>query len=109
MELPSQLPPRHVIRMVGVYLITVISCHKYTLQSNESIADVLSLGPSSNSNLFPPAFNKISGDMICTSYSTRYIAVGSPLVSLYASSERPKSFLAGQTVASSVEEYYLFI
>ncbi|KAI8928295.1 Rab3 GTPase-activating protein regulatory subunit N-terminus-domain-containing protein [Entophlyctis helioformis] len=68
---------------------------KWSFQSQEQISDIISCGPAPNSTFFAPQFNNLTGNYMPVNYIARYIAVGRPMVAMYATTETSRSFLAG--------------
>ncbi|KAI9105979.1 Rab3 GTPase-activating protein regulatory subunit N-terminus-domain-containing protein [Phlyctochytrium arcticum] len=60
---------------------------KWILEDQETIEDVISLGPGGVSAATPPSFNPVSGCFHTLRQSFRYIGVGSPMLCLYGTYE----------------------
>ncbi|KAJ8326543.1 hypothetical protein QVD99_006734 [Batrachochytrium dendrobatidis] len=72
-----------------------LSYKKWIFQSQEQVVDIISCGPLSRSVFSPPQFNKLTGEYAPVNYTARYIAVGKPMVALYATTETSRSLFAG--------------
>ncbi|KAL2913686.1 hypothetical protein HK105_206846 [Polyrhizophydium stewartii] len=72
-----------------------LTYRKWVFQSQEQITDIISCGPAPNSTFFAPQFNNLTGSYTPLNYTARYVAVGRPMVALYATTETSRSFFAG--------------
>ncbi|KAJ3046824.1 Rab3 GTPase-activating protein non-catalytic subunit [Rhizophlyctis rosea] len=75
---------------------------KWAFQSQTEISDLVSCGPASAMPLVPSSFNAVTVTMSKTSYSARFIGVGRPMITFYATSDASRSFSLAGLMANRV-------
>ncbi|KAI8822260.1 Rab3 GTPase-activating protein regulatory subunit N-terminus-domain-containing protein [Fimicolochytrium jonesii] len=64
---------------------------KWQFDKQKRILDMVSLGPASATVISPPAFHPVSSTFLSTRRTARYIGVGRPMITFYATSEAGRS------------------
>ncbi|KAJ3278296.1 Rab3 GTPase-activating protein non-catalytic subunit [Borealophlyctis nickersoniae] len=75
---------------------------KWQFNTQEQISDLVSCGPAKATPLAPPTFSAATGQIHRTSFNARYIGVGRPMITFYATSDASRSYSLAGLVASRV-------